>query len=102
MTDMVKEIADVLTAAGLPVTTSGNRVRGVVVKAHGEGVCELHFRPERPASLPAGLPWNADVDADLMVARVGGALLGHYAVSRTGAGRATVLRVARLEGKVAA
>lgn len=98
--DMVNEIADMLRAAGLTVA-HGNRAKGVIVEAHGEGVCALRFRPERPSSLPHGLPWDADLDACLLIARTVQALLGHYAYKAEGLGRATVVLVSKREGMAA-
>ena len=98
---MRTEIVDMLRAAGLTVAR-GNRAKGVIVEARGEGVCELRFRPERPASLPHGLPWDADLDACRLIARAVQALLGHFTIKAEGRGRATVVLVSRREGQVAA
>ena len=89
---MRTEIVDMLRAAGLTVAR-GNRAKGV---------CELRFRPERPASLPHGLPWDADLDACRLIARAVQALLGHFTIKAEGRGRATVVLVSRREGQVAA
>ena len=99
MSDMVNEIADLLRAAGLTVA-HGNRAKGVIVEAHGEGVCALRFRPERPASLPHGLPWDADGAACALAHDTIAALVGHpYARTLEGVtGRSMTLIVSRLEG----
>jgi len=102
MTDMRTEIADLLRAAGITVA-HGNRAKGVIVEAHGEGVCALRFRPERPSSLPHGLPWDADKAACELAHDTIAALVGRpYTRTLEGAtGRALTLLVSRREGVAA-
>lgn len=99
---LAAHLSALLTAAGLPVAGgTRSRARGVIVKPHGDGACEVRFRPERPSDLPAGIPWNADVTADVMVARACSALRDGYALSTSGTGRATVLLVAARKSEAA-
>lgn len=99
---LAAHLSALLTAAGLPATTSrAQRSRGVLVRQHGAGACELRFRPERPHDLPAGTPWDANMAADALVAQACSALRDGYALSTSGTGRATVLLVAARKSEAA-
>lgn len=99
---LAAHLSALLTAASLPVAGgTRSRARGVIVEAHGDGACEVRFRPERPRDLPAGTPWDANMAADALVAQACSALRDGYALSTSGTGRATVLLVAARKSEAA-
>lgn len=87
-------ITATLTGAGLVVGAPG--VSHLALTQRGTEAVDVTFVMRRPATLAKGLPWNADGDADRLVARAVMALMPDYAVERVGTGRMTTLTVSAL------